>query len=297
MMSAMDEAVGRVLAKIRDMGQEEDTLIIFLSDNGGPTQQTSSHNGVLRGFKATTLEGGVRVPFCMQWKGKLPAGKVYEHPIIQLDVLPTCVNAAGGKIDPAWKLDGVDLLPYLTGVNKERPHETLYWRFGAQWAIRKGDYKLVVSRIDGPEARLFNLATDVGEAKDLMASEPKKAKELKDLYDAWNAEQAAPLWQPPAVKKKEKKKKKAEETTFERGRFSEAARVSQGQTTLRIQGDLEPAQLRHESPIALRPTSSTAGPTPPTVPDRGPQVRANPTAPRRDADRHAGREHAPVDKS
>ena len=127
MMSAMDEAVGRVLAKIRDMGQEEDTLIIFLSDNGGPTQQTSSHNGVLRGFKATTLEGGVRVPFCMQCKGRLPAGKVYEHPIIQLDMLPTCVDA-GGKIDPAWKLDGVDLLPCLTGVNKERPHETLYWR-------------------------------------------------------------------------------------------------------------------------------------------------------------------------
>ena len=214
MMAAMDDAVGRVLAKIREMGQEEDTLIIFLSDNGGPTQQTSSHNGVLRGFKATTLEGGVRVPFCMQWKGRLPAGKVYEHPIIQLDMLPTCVNAAGGKIDPAWKLDGVDLLPYLTGANKERPHDTLYWRFGEQWAIRKGDYKLVVSRIDGPEARLFNLAKDIGEAKDLMASEPQKAKELKDLYDAWNAEQAKPLWQ-PAVKKKEKKKKKTEETSAE----------------------------------------------------------------------------------
>ena len=71
------------------MGQEENTLIFFFSDNGGPTQQTTSKNGPLRGFKATTLEGGIRVPFCVQWKGKIPAGKTYEHPIIQLDILPT----------------------------------------------------------------------------------------------------------------------------------------------------------------------------------------------------------------
>jgi arylsulfatase A-like enzyme len=212
MMSAMDDAVGRVLAKVRALGQEEETLIVFLSDNGGPTPQTSSSNGVLRGFKATTLEGGVRVPFCMQWKGKLPAGKVYEHPIIQLDLLPTCVAAAGGKIDPAWKLDGVDLMPYVTGANKGRPHDTFYWRFGEQWAVRKGDWKLVVSRIDGPEPRLFNLAQDVGEAKDLIATEPARAKELRALYDAWNAEQAKPLWQ-PGEKKKAKKKKTTEEAS------------------------------------------------------------------------------------
>jgi arylsulfatase A-like enzyme len=213
MMSAMDDAIGRVLAKIRELGQEEETLIIFLSDNGGPTQQTSSDNGPLRGFKATTLEGGVRVPFCMQWKGKLPAGKVYEHPIIQLDVLPTCIAAAGGKIDPSLKLDGVNLLPYLTGAVKDRPHDTLYWRFGQQWAIRKGDWKLVVSRIDGPQPRLFNLAEDIGEAKDLVAAQPEKAKELQGLWDAWNAEQAKPLWGPPPGKDKKKKKKKASEVS------------------------------------------------------------------------------------
>ena len=146
MMSAMDDAVGQVLAKVREMGQEENTLIFFLSDNGGPTQQTTSKNGPLRGFKATTLEGGVRVPFCVQWKGKIPAGKTYDHPIIQLDILPTALAAAGGKVDPAWKLDGVDLLPYLTGKNTGKPHETLYWRFGEQWAIRHGDWKLVVAQ-------------------------------------------------------------------------------------------------------------------------------------------------------
>ncbi len=211
-MSAMDDAVGRVLAKIRELGQEEDTLIVFLSDNGGPTMQTTSGNGPLRGFKATTLEGGVRVPFCMQWKGRLPAGKDYDHPIIQLDLLPTCLAAAGGSAQPDWKLDGVNLLPYLTGEIKERPHDVFFWRFGEQWAIRKGDWKLVVSRIDGPEPRLFNLAADIGEAKDLTAQHPEKAKELKALWDEWNAEQAKPLWYPPdPAKKKDKKKKKKDE--------------------------------------------------------------------------------------
>src|SRR5262249_40664490 len=144
-MSAMDDAVGRVLAKVRDMGQEEDTLIIFFSDNGGPTAQTTSSNFPLRGFKATTLEGGVRIPFCLQWKAGLPGGKTYEHPIIQLDLLPTCIAAAGGKIDAKLKLDGVNLLPHLKGEVTTTPHDVLYWRFGEQWAIRKGDWKLVVS--------------------------------------------------------------------------------------------------------------------------------------------------------
>ena len=79
----------------------------------------------------------------LQWKGQLPAGKTYDHPIIQLDILPTALAAAGAHADPEWKLDGVNLLPYLTGKNEARPHETLYWRFGNQWAIRHGDWKLV----------------------------------------------------------------------------------------------------------------------------------------------------------
>lgn len=196
MMSAMDDAVGRVLEKLREIRQEENTLVWFFSDNGGPTRQTTSKNDPLRGFKATTLEGGVRVPFCVQWKGKLPAGKTFEHPMIQLDVLPTSLAAIGAKADPAWKLDGVNLLPFLTGENKGRPHEALYWRFGEQWAIRKGDWKLVASRIDGSEPRLFNLAEDIGEAKDLSAAHPDKVRELKAAWDAWNAEQAKPLWPP-----------------------------------------------------------------------------------------------------
>lgn len=193
MMSAMDDAVGRVLDKVRDLGQEDNTLIWFLSDNGGPTASTTSRNGPLRGFKSQTWEGGVRVPFCVQWKGTLPAGKTFEHPIIQLDILPTCVAAAGGEIDEGWKLDGVDLTPYLTGKNDSRPHEMLYWRFGQQWAIRHGDHKLLVARGGSGKPELYDLAHDVGESRDLAAEQPAKAAELQALWDAWNAEQAEPI--------------------------------------------------------------------------------------------------------
>jgi arylsulfatase A-like enzyme len=205
MMSAMDDAVGKVMTKVREMGQEENTLVFFFSDNGGPTAQTTSGNGPLRGFKAQTSEGGTRIPFSMQWKGKVPAGKVYDYPIQNLDILPTCVTAAGGTVESAWKLDGVDLMPYVTGTNTGRPHEALYWRFGAQWAIRKGDWKLVASAFDKLQPRLINLAEDIGEATDLLAKNPEKAKELEKDWKEWNAQQMDPLWKPnPAKKKKDK---------------------------------------------------------------------------------------------
>ncbi len=199
MMYAMDLAVGKILDKVRDRGEEENTLVFFLADNGGPTAQTTSSNVPLRGFKATTWEGGTRVPFCCQWKGTLPAGKTYENPIIQLDILPTALAAAGVEANSDWKLDGVNLLPYLTGKQSERPHETLYWRFGDQWAVRHGDWKLVAGNGgDKTNGELFNLADDLSESKNLAADKPEKVGELKSLWDRWNAEQA------PASSPKEK---------------------------------------------------------------------------------------------
>jgi arylsulfatase A-like enzyme len=192
MMSAMDDAVGKILTKIRETGQEENTLIVFLSDNGGPTRQTTSKNAPLRGVKATTWEGGVRVPFSMQWKGKLPAGTTFDSPIIQLDVVPTVLAAAGASVDPSWQLDGVNLLPHLSGQVKEPPHTTLYWRFGEQWAIRHGDWKLVVANGGSGQPELYDLANDIGESKNLAAEMPDKVKELQVLWDAWNADQAPP---------------------------------------------------------------------------------------------------------
>lgn len=192
MLSAQDDAIGRVMQKVRELGQEENTLIFYIADNGGPTQSTTSKNGGLRGFKMTTYEGGPRVPFISQWKGHWPAGITYDLPVFNLDVLPTMVTAAGGTISDSDKLDGVNLAPFLTGANKSRPHETMYWRFGAQWAIRHGDLKLVVSRGGSGKPELYDLAKDFSESNDLAASRPDDVRNLQAMWDRWSAEQAPP---------------------------------------------------------------------------------------------------------
>lgn len=210
MMSAMDDAVGRVLSKIRDMGQEDNTLVFFIGDNGGPTPSTTSKNGGLKGFKSTTYEGGPRVPFLIQWKGTLPEGKTYDLPVVNLDVLPTAWAAAGGSAEALPKIDGVNLLPYLKGEKKDRPHETLYWRFGPQWAIRHGEWKLVVARGGGPKPELYNLDKDPFESTDLADDQPDTVKTLQAMWNAWSKEQAepsAPDAPPNANPKKNKKKK------------------------------------------------------------------------------------------
>jgi arylsulfatase A-like enzyme len=201
MLSAMDDAIGRVLAKLRELNLEEKTLVIFLSDNGGPTPQTTTSNVPLRGFKAQALEGGIRIPYMMQWKGTLPAGKVDDRPVISLDLHPTAVVAAGGAIDPAWHLDGVDLIPFLTGAKTGTPHETLYWRmFANQRAVRHGNLKLVWS---GPaeQGGLYDVVNDPGESRNLAKDRPEDVKKLQALYDAWNAELAKPKWGPAPLAK------------------------------------------------------------------------------------------------
>lgn len=196
MLSAMDDNIGNVLQKLRDCKLEEDTLIYFFSDNGGPTMQGTTINGSvnfpLRGSKRQTLEGGIHIPFAIQWKGKIPAGKVYDQPVIQLDLHATALAAAGITIEKDWNLDGVNLLPYLKGENTAAPHEVLLWRFGQQMAIRKGDWKLV--QYDGTGRKLYNLVKDIGESDDQMVKEPAKAKELEETWQAWNKELAKPLW-------------------------------------------------------------------------------------------------------
>lgn len=214
MLYAMDEAIGRVLETLKSRGLDEKTLVVFFSDNGGPTMPGTTINGSinapLRGSKRTTLEGGVRVPFVLRWKGRLPAGKIYDHPVIQLDLLPTALAAAGVEVVPEWKLDGVDLLPYLLGEKPGKPHDTLYWRMNQQMAIRQGDWKLVrydpavdsgeTSRGDRSSvspARLYNLAADIGESNDLAATEPARLQQLQAAWDAWNAQLPEPA---PAAK-------------------------------------------------------------------------------------------------
>lgn len=195
MTSAMDDAVGRVLAKLRERGLEENTLIFYISDNGGPPANTSS-NFPLRGHKAQTLEGGIRVPWMVQWKGHLPAGKTYDQPVIQLDIHASALAAAGVTPPAEAKLDGVNLLPYLKGDQAGAPHQALYWRFGRQMAIRMGDWKLVRHN-QSQDKELYNLAKDIGESHNLAAAHPEKVKELQAAWDRWNAELVPPSWGPP----------------------------------------------------------------------------------------------------
>jgi arylsulfatase A-like enzyme len=190
MLSALDDAVGVVMAKLQELGLEENTLVFFISDNGAPTPRGG--NGPLRGGKHTTWEGGFRLPFIVQWKGKLPEGKTYDLPVVQLDVLPTCIAAAGGAVNPAWKLDGVNLLPYFRGETTDRPHQTLYWRIDGMWAIRHGDLKLVHATPDKAPPQLFDLSKDIGEKTDLGQARGEDVRTLKVFWDRWNAEQAPP---------------------------------------------------------------------------------------------------------
>jgi len=230
MMSAMDDNIGLVLRRLRETGQERNTLVCFISDNGGPTMPgvtvNASRNAPLRGSKRTTLEGGIRVPFIVAWSGRLTPG-VYDQPVIQLDLTATALTAAGIDAAAERRLEGVDLLPFLTGTKKGAPHDALYWRFGQQMAVRAGDFKLV--RYDGnadtltgarnqpPSAlKLYNLAADLGETRDLAAAMPEKVRELQAKWDAWNAANVKPLWggqhldndgdEPGAPKRRAKKK-------------------------------------------------------------------------------------------
>ena len=208
MLSAMDDGVGKTMAALRAARLEENTLIFFFSDNGGPTiygGPNGSRNAPLKGSKRQTHEGGIRVPFFITWKGRLPAGRVDSRPIIQLDVLPTALAAAGVSPQPDWKFDGVNLIPFLTNRLTSIPHESLYWRLGAMVALRQGDWKLVRMH-DGPpredaaplsdlsQAELYNLKDDIGETKNLAVAHPDKVKEMAKVWLAWSAQMEKPRW-------------------------------------------------------------------------------------------------------
>jgi len=231
MLTSMDDAIGAVLARLRKHDMEENTLIFFVADNGGPESVNASDNGPLRGAKGNAWEGGIRVPFMAQWKGTLPAGKTYDQPVIQLDFLPTALAAAGVEPKPEWNLEGVNLLPYLTGENTDAPHEALYWRFGAQMAVRMGDWKLVKATggddlrsqpadarhtvvTDPAGAGLYHLGDDIGETTNLADREPEKVKQLAAAWTEWNRRNITPVWFPEDARadrapgKKMRKKKK-----------------------------------------------------------------------------------------
>ena len=182
-----------MLGKLREAGLRGDTLVVFLSDNGGPTAELTSSNAPLRGGKEDLYEGGIRVPFLTQWEGHLPGGVVYDRPVSSLDVLPTALAAAGVKSPDEAKLDGVDLLPYLGGRNDRPPHDRLFWRYGGKVAVREGRWKLVRDRGQGPW-ELYDLDKDVGESDDQAARKPAVAGRLVAAWRRWDSGMIPPLW-------------------------------------------------------------------------------------------------------
>jgi arylsulfatase A-like enzyme len=190
MLSAVDDAVGRVTAKLKQEGLEEETLIVFLSDNGGHPIANAASNAPLREQKGTVYEGGIRVPFVVKWTGRLPAGAKYSQPVVSLDIAATAMSLTGVNASPEQPLDGVNLIPFLSGELTSPPHETLYWRFIEHRAIRHGQWKLTMPA-DQPEG-LYDLSRDISESTDISAEHPDVVSDLKQRFAAWNAELPPP---------------------------------------------------------------------------------------------------------
>lgn len=202
MVSAVDDGVGRLLAKLDEQDLAKDTIVVFLSDNGGPDSNGSS-NAPLRGHKSSSWEGGIRVPFAMRWTGTLPAGVDYDQPVISLDIAATIAELANVRSTLEKPLDGVNLVPYLTGKREGAPHEALHWLWqdAGRRVIRQGDWKFVLDK-DG--RHVFDLKTDIRESKDLHDAETARTEAMDQRSQEWAKDMIPPAfpgldgWRPGA---------------------------------------------------------------------------------------------------
>ena len=187
MVNAMDDGIGTVLQALDRFGLRKNTLVFFLSDNGGPEKSNGSCNDPLRGQKGQVYEGGIRVPFLASWPGVLPAGTVYEHPVISLDISCTALAVGGDKTD-LDVLDGVNLLPYFCGERDDIPHQALFWRqaAGDVWAARAGNYKLLKDTRDSEAVHLYQIAEDIGETNDQADDNSDQVDAVRQQYERWN---------------------------------------------------------------------------------------------------------------
>ena len=201
MIRALDRGVGQVLQALKDNGIDDNTLVIFTSDNGAPGYiGLPNVNAPLRGWKLTHFDGGIRVPFFARWPGRINAGQRYQEAIHHTDVFSTIAAAAGVPLPTDRIIDGVDLLPFIEGggndIEMDAPHEYLFWRSGAAQAARSGHFKLNVSAPPGGVRQewLFDLQDDPGERNDLLSDKPAVAQRLREALAAHNATQGQALW-------------------------------------------------------------------------------------------------------
>lgn len=194
MLANLDDSVGEVLKAVTKNSLDEETLIFFLSDNGGPTRELTSSNLPLRGEKSHMYEGGIRIPFMMRWNGRLPSGKLYERPVSSLDIFATAATLAGADI--THEIDGVDLLPHLLGEEDSPPHDEFFWRQGKRTALRYKDWKLVSMQqyLQKPVWELYDLSKDILEENDLAREQPEVLQELVQRWKTLNDQMAEPLF-------------------------------------------------------------------------------------------------------
>ncbi len=193
MIAALDDAVGRVMQSVEDLGLSENTLVWFASDNGGATYTGATENAPLKGGKFNHFEGGVNVPCMVQWPGKIPAGQNMASPVSLMDIFTTSAAAAKANLPPDTEYDGVDLMPQLLGETVAPPHEALFWRAHYMKAARWGDWKLVADDRGG-RTWLYNLATDKEERQNCADANPEVVQEIKDRLAAWESELAPARW-------------------------------------------------------------------------------------------------------
>jgi arylsulfatase A-like enzyme len=194
LVKALDDNVGKVLQALQAAGLAENTLVVFTNDNGGQTL-TGANNGKLRGRKGSLFEGGIRVPMCMRWPGQIKAGTKIEDPVISLDFLPTFAAAAGGVVDPEWQLDGINLLPRLTGAVSKLDDRPLFWRQGKERAVRIGQHKLHIADLAGGSAHeVFDLSQDIGESQPLADADAEVIAALDKALADFDGEMVASKW-------------------------------------------------------------------------------------------------------
>jgi arylsulfatase A-like enzyme len=196
MLVAMDRGVGRVRQAIEENSLARRTLIVFVSDNGGPTAELTSSNAPLRGGKGTLYEGGIRVPMVWTMPGQLPAGRVEDRPVLSLDIAATALDLAGIPADPSG--DGQSMLDWINDGSRDHPHEDLYWRMpGGRMALRSGNWKIVRPAKNQP-IELYHLAGDMGEKRNLAVEYPDRLGQLINKWKSMDTEMADPIVLPPA---------------------------------------------------------------------------------------------------
>ncbi len=194
MLKHLDEGIGQVVKTLKEEGVWENTLLFFLTDNGG-SQAMHAVNTPLRAFKQWNYEGGIRTPFVVSWPARFSGGREIHTPVISLDILPTALDAAGIPLPAEKPLDGRSILPLLESKT-DLHHKHLFWSEGGrtgEWAVRSGDWKLVVHK---DKIELFDIMNDVSESKDLSGEHPDKVKKLTDLYNVWLDDMAEPIKEP-----------------------------------------------------------------------------------------------------